>query len=86
MRSWSFAPSMPTCSAICAEPQLVRQHVDAWRGRDAIDSLCTKALRTLGPHFEHRLFLSATPHNDYRTIVRCYVPQRGSCGGATRQN
>jgi hypothetical protein len=36
------------------------------RGRYATDSQRTKALRTLGPHFEHRLFLSATPHNGYR--------------------
>lgn len=35
------------------------------RGRYATDSLRTRALRTLGPHFEHRLFLSATPHNGY---------------------
>ena len=35
------------------------------RGRYAIDSLRTKAIRTLAPHFEHRLFLSATPHNGY---------------------
>ena len=32
-------------------------------GRYAVDSLRTKAIRRLAPHFEHRLFLSATPHN-----------------------
>ncbi len=31
----------------------------------ATDSLRTKAIRCLVPHFEHRLFLSATPHNGY---------------------
>lgn len=31
----------------------------------ATDSLRTKAIRRLVPHFEHRLFLSATPHNGY---------------------
>lgn len=31
----------------------------------AIDSQRTRAIRTLSPHFEHRLFLSATPHNGY---------------------
>jgi superfamily II DNA or RNA helicase len=36
------------------------------RGRYATDSQRTKALRTIGPHFEHRLFLSATPHNGYQ--------------------
>ena len=30
-----------------------------------IDSLRTQAIRTLAPHCEHRLFLSATPHNGY---------------------
>lgn len=35
------------------------------RGRYAVDSLRTKTLRAIAPHFEHRLFLSATPHNGY---------------------
>ena len=35
------------------------------RGKYATDSLRTLAIRTLAPHFEHRLFLSATPHNGY---------------------
>jgi superfamily II DNA or RNA helicase len=35
------------------------------RGRYATDSLRTLAIRTLTPHFEHKLFLSATPHNGY---------------------
>lgn len=35
------------------------------RGQYAIDSLRTQAIRTLAPHFEHKLFLSATPHNGY---------------------
>jgi superfamily II DNA or RNA helicase len=33
--------------------------------RYAVDSLRTQAIRTLAPHCEHRLFLSATPHNGY---------------------
>jgi superfamily II DNA or RNA helicase len=37
----------------------------AGRGRYATDSQRTKAVRTIAPHFEHRLFLSATPHNGY---------------------
>ncbi len=36
------------------------------RGKYAVDSLRTKAVRALAPHCEHRLFLSATPHNGYR--------------------
>ena len=35
------------------------------RGKYATDSLRTKALRTLAPHFEHKLFMTATPHNGY---------------------
>jgi superfamily II DNA or RNA helicase len=31
----------------------------------ATDSLRTRTIRRLVPHFEHRLFLSATPHNGY---------------------
>lgn len=37
----------------------------AGRGRYALDSNRTRAVRTLAPHCEHRLFLSATPHNGY---------------------
>lgn len=35
------------------------------RGRYALDSQRTLAIRELVPHFEHKLFLSATPHNGY---------------------
>jgi superfamily II DNA or RNA helicase len=35
------------------------------RGKYAVDSMRTQAVRTLAPHCEHRLFLSATPHNGY---------------------
>lgn len=34
-------------------------------GHYAVDSLRTQALRRIVPHFEHRLFLTATPHNGY---------------------
>lgn len=34
-------------------------------GRYATDSLRTEAIRLLAPHFEHKLFLTATPHNGY---------------------
>jgi hypothetical protein len=34
-------------------------------GSYARDTLRTAAVRTLAPHCEHRLFLSATPHNGY---------------------
>jgi superfamily II DNA or RNA helicase len=35
------------------------------RGRYATDSQRTRLLREVVPHFEHRLFLTATPHNGY---------------------
>ncbi|MBD2261230.1 DISARM system SNF2-like helicase DrmD [Pseudanabaena sp. FACHB-2040] len=34
-------------------------------GNYAIDSQRTAAIRLLAPHFEHKLFLTATPHNGY---------------------
>jgi superfamily II DNA or RNA helicase len=37
----------------------------AGSGRYATDSQRTAAIRLLAPHFEHKLFLSATPHNGY---------------------
>jgi ERCC4-related helicase len=38
----------------------------AARGKYATDSLRTQALRIMAPHFEHKLFLTATPHNGYQ--------------------
>lgn len=32
----------------------------------ALESQRTRLVRTLSPHFDHRLFLSATPHNGYQ--------------------
>ncbi len=34
--------------------------------RYALESQRTRLIRTLAPHFSHRLFLSATPHNGYQ--------------------
>ena len=34
-------------------------------GKYATDSQRTQTIRLLAPHFEHKLFLSATPHNGY---------------------
>ncbi|MFD4696703.1 DISARM system SNF2-like helicase DrmD [Streptomyces niveus] len=34
-------------------------------GKYAVDSQRTRAVKLLAPHCEHRLFLSATPHNGY---------------------
>jgi len=54
------------------------------RGRYAVDSLRTRAIRRLAPHCEHRLFLSATPHNGYResftALLELLDPQRFARG------
>ena len=46
----------------------------------AIDSHITRAVRDLGPRFEHRLFLSATPHNghsnSFSALLELLDPQR----------
>lgn len=48
--------------------------------RYAIDSQITRALRDLAPRFEHRLFLSATPHNghsnSFSALLELLDPQR----------
>lgn len=42
-------------------------HNVAPSGRNAATaSIRTEAIKTIAPHFEHRLFLSATPHNGYK--------------------
>lgn len=56
----------------------------AGRGRYARDSQRTDAIRTIAPHFEHRLFLSATPHNGYTesftALLELLDPQRFARG------
>ena len=53
-------------------------------GRYAKPSLRTRALRTLAPHFEHRLFLTATPHNGYKesfqSLMETLDPNRFATG------
>jgi len=54
------------------------------RGRYATDSLRTKAVRKIAPHFEHRIFMSATPHNGYSesftALLELLDPQRFARG------
>jgi SNF2 family DNA or RNA helicase len=49
-----------------------------------IDSRTTRAIRQLTPHFEHRLFLSATPHNghshSFASLLHLLDPQRFTHG------
>jgi superfamily II DNA or RNA helicase len=58
----------------------VHQCAPAGRGVYATDSLRTKAIKQVAPHFEHRLFLSATPHNGYTesftALLELLDPQR----------
>src|SRR6266702_4911910 len=50
----------------------------------AVDSQQTKAVRRLAGHFEHRLFLTATPHNGYTesftALLEMIDPQRFARG------
>jgi superfamily II DNA or RNA helicase len=56
--------------------------------RYAIDSQFTRAVRGLASRFEHRLFLSATPHNghsnSFSSLLEILDPQRFTRGVAVR--
>jgi hypothetical protein len=55
----------------CAPPAPARSK------RYAVDSLQTRAVRRLGEHSQHRLYLSATPHNGYSESWQAMLdPQR----------
>jgi superfamily II DNA or RNA helicase len=54
------------------------------RGKYAVDSLRTRAIKRIAPHCEHRLFLSATPHNGFKesftALLELLDPQRFARG------
>lgn len=56
--------------------------------RYAVDSQRTKAVRALAPRFEHRLFLTATPHNghsnSFSSLLEMLDPQRFTRGVKVR--
>ncbi len=56
--------------------------------RYAVESQFTRAVRDLGDRFEHRLFLSATPHNghsnSFSTLLELLDPQRFTRGVSVR--
>jgi len=56
----------------------------------AIDSHITRAVRDLAPRFEHRLFLSATPHNghsnSFSALLEILDPQRFFRGGPVKKS
>ena len=57
--------------------------------RYAIDSKITRAMRDIAPRFEHRLFLSATPHNghsnSFSALLELLDPQRFCRGVKVRK-
>ena len=59
-------------------------------GRYARESMRTKAIKRLTPHFEHRLFLTATPHNGYResfqALLEMLDPNRFTKGVAPKRS
>jgi hypothetical protein len=56
----------------------------AHAARYAVDSQRTRAVRALAPRFEHRLFLTATPHNghsnSFSSLLEMLDPQRFTRG------
>jgi superfamily II DNA or RNA helicase len=58
--------------------------------RYAIDSKITRAMRDIAPRFEHRLFLSATPHNghsnSFSALLEILDPQRFCRGVRVRKS
>src|SRR5439155_6959453 len=56
--------------------------------RYAVDSQFTRAIRPLAERFEHRLFLSATPHNghsnSFASLLEILDPQRFTRGVPVR--
>ena len=64
-------------------------HAPASGVRYAIDTRFTRAMRELGGCFEHRLFLSATPHNGHSNsfsgLLEILDPQRFVRGVTVRK-
>ncbi|RKG85148.1 hypothetical protein D7W82_20315 [Corallococcus sp. CA049B] len=58
--------------------------------RYAVDTETTRSIRSLADHFEHRLFLSATPHNghsnSFSALLEMLDPQRFTRGTRVRES
>lgn len=80
MRAW-LGPRLPGSLFILDE---AHHAAPAGAGRYGIESKFTRAVRNLGDRFEHRLFLSATPHNghsnSFSTLLELLDPYRFTRG------
>ncbi len=78
LRDWLDEPGVRSGSLLILDE--AHNAAPASGARYAIDSQLTKAVRDLAPRFEHRLFLSATPHNghsnSFAALLELLDPQR----------
>ena len=84
MREW-LGPLLPGSLLILDE---AHHAAPSSSGHYGIESKFTRAVRDLGGRFEHRLFLSATPHNghsnSFSTLLELLDPYRFTRGVAVR--
>ena len=84
MREW-LGPLLPGSLMILDE---AHHAAPSSGGRYGIESKLTRAVRDLGGRFEHRLFLSATPHNghsnSFSTLLELLDPYRFTRGVKVR--
>lgn len=84
MRAW-LGPLLPGSLLILDE---AHHAAPSSGGRYGIESKLTRAVRDLGERFEHRLFLSATPHNghsnSFSTLLELLDPYRFTRGVKVR--
>ncbi|HEX9733056.1 MAG TPA: DISARM system SNF2-like helicase DrmD, partial [Thermoanaerobaculia bacterium] len=85
MRAW-LGPLLPGSLLIIDE---AHHAAPASGGRYGIETKFTRAVRDLSGRFEHRLFLSATPHNghsnSFSTLLELLDPYRFTRGVEVRQ-
>lgn len=86
MREW-LGPVLPGSLLILDE---AHHAAPASGGRYGIESKFTRAVRDLSGRFEHRLFLSATPHNghsnSFSTLLELLDPNRFTRGVKVRRS
>src|SRR3954453_22300395 len=85
MREW-LGPMLPGSLLIIDE---AHHAAPSSGGRYGIETKFTRAVRDLGARFEHRLFLSATPHNghsnSFSTLLELLDPYRFTRGVKVRE-